>query len=339
MRSTRIGHLAANTEYFLRKKFPGKNILICSGVPANKALLDIFARKIKIVLLPKWKSLQYITRKITRSPAKVFFKELPFGDDDYILWNTTKTEHFFTLNEEKRGKELLSKIGVEEGWHICFHSRDASYLDSRWKIGDSYHTYRNSDINSFLNAAEYIVQQGGYAIRMGSKVDAALLINNPEIIDYATLYRVDFGDVYIIAKCKFFLGTTSGLICIAYMFDIPLAMANLLPLYMPPPRQYDLYIPKKIWDVGRKKYLSAQEMMDITLQHCVNPEKYGLQIIDNSSEEITDLCKEMNERLDKKWVERYTDLQEQYKMITGIVAPSMIGSLFLAKNKWFLEVS
>ena len=76
MRSTRIGHLAANTEYFLRKKFPGKNILICSGVPANKALLDIFARKIKIVLLPKWKSLQYITRKITRSPAKVFFKEL-----------------------------------------------------------------------------------------------------------------------------------------------------------------------------------------------------------------------------------------------------------------------
>ena len=64
--------------------------------------------------------MQYITRRIAYSPAKFLFRELPFGDDDYYLWNSTKTENSFTIDEEKRGKELLSKVGVKNGWFI-FH--------------------------------------------------------------------------------------------------------------------------------------------------------------------------------------------------------------------------
>jgi putative glycosyltransferase (TIGR04372 family) len=43
---------------------------------------------------------------------------------------------------------------------------------------------------------------------------------NTKIIDYASKYRTDFGDIYLPAKCKFFLGNTAGIYQVSTIFDI-----------------------------------------------------------------------------------------------------------------------
>ena len=90
------------------------------------------------------------------------------------------------------------------GWFICFHSRDSTYLNNKWDKGDFPHSYRNCSINNFIKSVEYVNQQRGYGIRMGSEVSSPLKVNNLMIIDYAVNNRSDFGDIYLPAKCKFF---------------------------------------------------------------------------------------------------------------------------------------
>ena len=48
---------------------------------------------------------------------------------------------------------------------------------------------------------------------------------NHGIIDYATRYQSDFGDIYMSARCKFFLGSEGGLITIPWIFNVPVAYA------------------------------------------------------------------------------------------------------------------
>lgn len=63
---------------------------------------------------------------------------------------------------------------------------------------------------------------------MGSKVQKKLTnIDNPKIIDYATKYRSDFADIYLSAKCKFFVGCSAGILCVPYIFHVPVIQANV----------------------------------------------------------------------------------------------------------------
>jgi putative glycosyltransferase (TIGR04372 family) len=268
------------------------------------------------------------------------------NSNEYYEFNNFKFILYFAKEEEILGKQHLKKMGIgENDWFVCFHSRDPSYLGE----GSEYHDYRDSDINNYLPAAEYIAEQGGYAIRMGSVVDKPLpKERHPRIIDYAIDYRSDVMDIYLSAHCKFFLGNTAGLFLVSTIFDVPAACANFLPLEYTPLRSGDLFIPKKMWSRDKKKLLTYKEILDSGAGLYLESKQYenaGIEVIENSSDEILELAREMNMLLDKNYesMEEDEELQRRY---ISLFRPNhhcygtqaRIGIYFLRKNIELLDL-
>tara|TARA_Y100000034_G_scaffold59406_1_gene72277 strand:+ start:11050 stop:11985 length:936 start_codon:yes stop_codon:yes gene_type:complete len=276
-----------------------------------------------------------------------FYQHLPFNNNEFYLLNNRKNGLKFDAAEQKYGKLLLKKMGVN-GWYICFHSRDSSYLFGKNNLKNwSYHDYRDCDVKNYLGAGEYIANKGGHALRFGSVVSKKLPKSlNSKIIDYASKFRTDFGDVYLPANCKFFLSNTSGPYLAATMFDVPVAMANVVPLKYLPFRKGDLFIPKKIWSKRQKRFLTFDEIVNSDIIDYDTGELYsgsGLKLVENSYDEIRDLAQEMNERIDGVWKETLEDkrLQKKFWSLYGKSAhaqgcPARIGAKFLRENKHLL---
>ena len=71
-------------------------------------------------------------------------------------------------------------------------------------------------------ACKYLASKGIFVIRMGAKVKNKLNYSNEKIIDYATNgMRNEFMDIYIVAKCYFWITTDTGLDNVAKLFRKP----------------------------------------------------------------------------------------------------------------------
>ena len=345
---SQIGHLAANTELFLRRlKYANyydkeNNIYIglCNHFPvSNRQLLNMYKRDNYIIESRILKGLFNTWIKKTE-----FYHIPPMNSNEYYEFNNYTNILNFTEEEKILGKQLLKEMGIgEKDWFVCFHSRDSEYL------GSCYHDYRDSDINNYMLAAEYIAEKGGYALRMGAVVDKPLpKERHPKIIDYATEYRSDFMDIYLAAHCKFFLGNTAGIFLVYTVFNIPVACANIVPLEYPPFRTGDLFIPKKMWSRDKKRFLTYKEILDSGAGLYLESKQYenaGIEVVENSSDEILELAREMNMRLDKNYESTDEDEELQRKYIS-LFKPNnhcygtqaRIGTYFLRKNIELLDL-
>lgn len=360
--TARIGHLAGNTDLFLRRiqlsmiKKRKRLIIVSDTPPANKQLLKMFKRVMSIKQIP-FIFFQEISETFSKPESILnkldLYKNLPLDSNEYYEWENAKPNLFFTKFEEQKGQKLLKKMNIK-GEFICFHSRDSVYLNKKYKVDKkckenwSYHDYRDSNIGNYLKAVQYITSKGNYAIRMGQYVAKKLPdLKNKKIIDYATYYRTDFGDIYLPTKCKFFLGSPSGIMQASQIFNVPVAWANVIPFETPPWSSRDLYIPKKIWSIKKKRFLTFREILDSGIGMLVDGQKYataGLKVVENSPEEIYDLAKEMNERLDGTWKTAKEDeeLQKKFKSLFKpnslcYGCPARVGAKFLRENKKLLE--
>lgn len=356
LRVERIGSLATDTDMFLRrlqlKKNSGEQDVFYIGIAdskiANRQLLKMF-KPYFFTILPN----AFVFNIITNSnilKKSAFYEVASYKATEFYEYNNTEINLHFTSSEEDKGKELLNEMNVNS-WFICFHSRDPTYLyaevDS--SIDWSYHNYRNSDIKNYLCAAKYITDVGGFALRMGSVVaDKLPDLNNPRIIDYASYYRTDFGDIYLHAKCKFSLGDTAGIWTLPTAFHVPVACVNHLSTFdITPYRKGDLFIPKKVWSVEEKRFLTFREILESDVCRFFSGEQFskaGLVVVENTAEEILDLTKEMNERLDGtfEYTKEDEELQNKYHSLIQphhrcYGTPARIGAKFLRQNKELLE--
>ena len=259
----RIGHLVMNTEVFLRRReynTDKKRYLgIASDKPCNERYLCLIKGRLHVLQIKKSVYDNLLFRALSSDKCilgmlKLFY-ELPYDYNEYIEFNLKKTLSF-TPEEEEEGKRLLKKLGINS-WYVCVHNRDKAYLGE-----NDGQSFRNCSIKNYMKAMEYITKKGGYVIRIGAKVEDALNTANPKIIDYATKYRTDFGDVYLSSHCKFFLGNTSGLQCIAVCFDVPVIYANQIPPQIPY-HMYDSFLQKKIYSNKEQRYLTIKEMFEL----------------------------------------------------------------------------
>jgi len=216
-------------------------------------------------------------------------------------------------------------------------------LRQKW----AYHDYRDSDIRNYLKAAEYLASLGIFAIRMGSIVEYPIETSNHRIIDYSTHYRSDFMDIYLSGNCKFFLGCNAGLHCVAQAFGVPVAAANWIPIKEALLSKHDIFIPMKLWSIEEKRFFTFREIITSGIQDFVRTEEYtnaGIEVVENSPDEILALAKEMNARIDNVWVatEEDRELQQRYRSLFqpghfsyGFL--SRIGTEFLRQNSELLE--
>lgn len=356
--SSRIGHLAHDNEVFLRKRRLGiikkdaRFIGIAAKEVCNQALLRILQRYMTIIQIPQPRLLRSFTKIVATqsilSRGKLFYV-FPPTFNALSAYNHLEPSLSFTTEEEQQGKTLLETMGVK-GWFICFHSRDSRHMEKFLNKGDHGHDFRNSKIENYLPASEYIASRGGYALRMGATVEQKLPpLRSEKVIDYASQYRTELGDIFLPAKCKFFLGSTSGIINVSYIFNVPVAHVNFVPITNPlPPGKNDLFIPKKIWSVKDNRPLTFREMLESPLiaswQFRQFREEDGLIPIENTAEEILELVREMNERLEGTWKSTPQDeaWQVRFKALFAGAEnlrafPSRIGADFVRKNKHLLD--
>jgi putative glycosyltransferase (TIGR04372 family) len=255
----------------------------------------------------------------------------------------------FTSEEEIQGQQLLAEMGIKQGdWFVCFHARDSAYHGSRYSGGFSHHDFRDASIDNYLAAAHYIAELGGYAIRMGAAVAKPLPKHRHfRIIDYAIDSRNDFMDIYLSARCKFFLGSTSGLYLISTIFGVPTANANYVPIDQTPPCAHDLFIPKKLFSIEKGRFLTFSEIFDSEIATYNSSEQFakaGIRVVENTSDEILGLASEMYARLsgvritkeEVKIREKYFSRQRPYN--SCYYGPPIICVDFLKRNLGLLNL-
>lgn len=260
-----------------------------------------------------------------------------------------------TEEEEKEGEEKKRIMGLK-GIYVCASSRDALYLKTTYPTRDcTYHDYRDSDINQLNLSAGYLSDKNIALIRMGRYVKDTVNFDN--CIDYANHYYDELMDIILSRDCKFYVGDPNGLLFLPMVLNRPVAIKNMTPVFLDsesfPYNPFNLFIFKKYYIKSENRFLSIKEMMQAEKKCRYDGHKYaelGIEMIENSAEEILDLVAEMNERLDGKWVETTedVDLQRQFQTICaewwqqehyqkGTMLRMRVGAAFLRDNRFLLD--
>lgn len=317
--SLRIGHFAANTELYLCERDAGINV-------PKQRYVDIFHmahrpicnRQLEIMwkrtlnIWPSWVLGPIIlANRIIAGGAIHEIGENTRGDRDvHNLLDQFPPHLEFSPKEEASGAASLREMGIPEGVRfVCFIVRDSSYLDSiplYRHLDLSYHSYRDCNIQNYVLAAEELAERGYYVIRMGAKVKEAFNVKHPNIIDYAfNGMRSDFMDIYLGAKCTFCVTVGTGFDSIPFIFRRPIVDTNFVPLgFCSTSSNRFLHITKHHYSIAENRTLTLKEIFDKGLGCSYATNKYsskGVQLLENTPEEIRDVVVEMYDRLNDNW--------------------------------------
>ncbi len=262
----------------------------------------------------------------------------------------TKPHLTFTQEEAQAGKKLLKDIGIpENAFYVCFHARDSKYKNViNSKMDWSYHDFRDANIKNYLLMAEKLTMKGIYMVRMGAEVSEQLNTENPMIIDYPVKYRSEFMDLYIGSNSKFYITSLTGNNIIPTLFRKPTLLVNVIPyniIYYW--TEYDLFLPKKLWLSKENRFLSFREIFESEVHsyfHSIKFARDGIEVIENTPEEIAAAALEIHERLNRTWASTEEDevLQRRFWLLykqegLNINGSARIGTSFLRQNKKLLE--
>lgn len=239
---------------------------------------------------------------------------------------------------------------------VCLHVRDSTYLRRTQPRADySYHDYRDWLADSLLPAIRELTDRGYCLVRMGAAVDGAFPLAGENILDYAlSEHRSDEMDLYLASRCAFWLGAASGLADVSMAFRRPQLFVNFVsPLIPGEPRitvfEHSLWIFKKYWSRARGRLMTFREILDTGAGGLYRSEEFsaaGIELIDNSPQEIRDATLEMLGRLNGTWKESAEDcaLQGRFWSLWGEAARQhaaqarvLIGARFLSANPELLN--
>ena len=314
--STRIGHFAGNTEMYLYERDACINVprqshidLFYMGGPICNQQLAIMWKRV-LCVWPSW-ILTPISRVNHLIPGGVVHEignNTQSDRDVYNLRDKYPPYLEFTPEEEDQGESRLREMGLPTKTpFVCLSMRDSAYLAKHIPDVDfSYHNYRDSDIQSYVLAAEELADRGYFIIRMGANVSEAINTTHPRVVDYATNgMRSDFMDIYLSAKCEFFLSTGEGIICVPKLFRRPIVVVNMVPIGYFYTYYSDLVgITKHHYLIAENRELNLREIFNQSVGFCLETTGYsskGVELIENTPEEIRDVVIEMVERLNGTW--------------------------------------
>jgi len=334
LQSTRIGHFAMNPEVFLCQRDAGMR---------PRRHIDVFYHPRPVCndqLRKMWDRVLFVTRlaepvdALNRLIPGYESHVVPLGTDREVhgLMASSATHLSFTKDEENKGREELRLLGIPEGtpW-VCVHNRDSAYLQKSITNHDwSYHDCRNASIGNYMEAAKELARRGYSVVRIGAPVQEELpLTGNPRIIDCTGTRRSDFLDIFLAANCRFFLAGNSGPAAVSEAFRRPIAWANMRILSVDSMNPKDLFIPKHWWLHDEHRCLTLPEILRSGLTKYDNTAEYaaaGIELVENTPDEIMDLAVEMDERLSGTWrgTKEDEDLQERFWSLFRSTGPHVI---------------
>lgn len=354
--TSRIGHFAADTEVYLCEREAGLlgrrtlDIFYHGSPVSNRQLKKMWDRRLRVSALAN--RLDQLNKWLPRGEAHRIPWRSNQDRDVHGLLDRTQPHLEFTSQEERWGVEQLEQMGIgPDTPFVCFHSRDSAYLDTVLQppLSDSWrrHDYRDSDVQNYLPAAEELARRGYFAVRVGAVVKKPLETTNPAIIDYTSMHRTDFLDIYLGAKCTFYVGSGDGLAAIPMVFRRPIVWINYVPFeFAHTWSSQELFIPKKYWLHDEQRFMSFREILESGVGRFTRAYQYddaGIDLVENTPQEISAAVMEMDGRVKNAWhtTGEDEDLQQQFWSLFDISDlnrefRSRIGADFLRENRHWL---
>ena len=329
--NSRIGHFATNTELsYLTTKAPQNKF----GLRPLHLFFFESKKSANLFLETLWR------RKLTVLPQDLgwliydFAKRLPMSkiaaqssvDDTNGLLVATEATLTFSSNEQTEGNRFLRKLGLSPNdKFVCLNVRDEVFLRQSEPIGWtknrdwSYHNYRDSDISTYVQAAEALAEMGYTVFRMGALVKEPLVSKHPRVIDYAANgMRTEFLDIFLGAHCTFCISTGTGWDSVPTIFRRPIMFVNHLPIFGSSAITLPIMLyPKLLVD---QRTLTAQSLTELIQKDLVTPSNTaayadaGVEIRDLSSEELVEAVTEMAQRVEGTFVETPEQKEMQAKL-------------------------
>jgi putative glycosyltransferase (TIGR04372 family) len=236
-----------------------------------------------------------------------------------------------------QSQDKLKEFGLSQSdWFVGLHIRD----------GGKTPALRNQQVSNYLPAIKEITDKGGWVIRIGGTEMPPLPIM-PRVIDLTTqpnaLREVH---LFVLAKCKFFIGTCSGPQFFPSLFGVPTLFTNQIG----PGRsiltfsQHSIHLPKHCV-MGDGREVGLYEMFnspfgfgELTLKEFADRD---IHIQENTSEEIRQAVVEIFSRIDGTYLDDDTDLDKRVAEIRSEfwwTSKGRIASSYLRENEsWFLN--
>lgn len=333
---TNIGHFwgleTFVKEVTLRRSEYKAGLLVCAQRPANPALFSYFENYIRAVTEPVEASWLHSMPEehfwvsehagILSGSMAIVRKPLALLDEE---WNQSGRGPLLTLrpDHEEFGWKTMESLGIPRGsWFVSFHARSMGF----YEVGNfgKHNEFRNASIENYISAFKLITDRGGWILRMG---DASMpkLPPMPGVIDYAhTKAKSDWMDVFLWAKCRFFLGTQSGPQNIPPMFGVPVVMVNMTSILalMQFLLRRDIAIVKHHWSIDEKRNLSFRETLEepygSVFSNANLLRKHRIELTENSPDEIEEAVAEMLQRLEGTYELSDAELAAQQQLISMI---------------------
>jgi putative glycosyltransferase (TIGR04372 family) len=182
-------------------------------------------------------------------------------------WTEKSLEPLLKLDKEElqNGDTRLQSLGVPKGgWYVGLHVREGGFYNEA-QGGSNEH--RNARIEDYLPAIKEVTGRGGWVVRLGDVSMLPLPEDIPGVIDYAlSTEKSEEMDMFLLATCRFIIGTTTGLTTAAQCFGTPMVLVNCLS------GDWQLwtgnidFITKLIYDTRQRRHLSYREVYTESFQ-------------------------------------------------------------------------
>ena len=299
--SIRIGHFVMDSVHqILAKDFPREGYkLISFEEPTANNYWATYIKRHGNSIIKQWsKYLVYWNIKIPGGKDHMLASSLTISGDMHGLLEKSNLNLTFRENENEEGKSWLNSKGWHEGEKfVCLIVRDSAYLETHEELGVfnwSYHDYRDSPVEDYLPALDWLTDQGVWVIRMGKTMKNQIKSENKKIIDYAFLEdKNDFLDIWLFANCDLCISTGTGPDAVSNIFRRPSLYLNFLPLSHIVSWSNAMTVPKKILWKESGKVLSLKEYIKNTFtEDIVKPKNKNIEIKNLSRDEILTSVKE-----------------------------------------------
>jgi putative glycosyltransferase (TIGR04372 family) len=176
---------------------------------------------------------------------------------------------------------------------------------------------------------------------MGVVVEKPFNSSNPKIIDYANSnLRTDFMDIYLGAKCSFCITTVTGFMDLPCLFRKPMViLENRFGTIYTHNEKYLLLTKHHILK-KEKRRLSLSEIFSYGVAYAEYKQTFeqkGIELVENTSEEIKDIVLEMVDNLENKKKLNHED-EELQKIFRNLFASNVKRFNYLKESKRYQSI-
>lgn len=305
LRNDRVGHLVADgTEQVVRyrKRQPNETRLYFFeySVSCNQQFEKMLRRSLPV----KSRALRHIANWLQRLPGgsmHIVPSSYTRSRDTEGLYRDGNAAIPFAPDEDAVALEWLKSKGWTEGEpFICLLIRDSAFTmhdpvanygleadASAW----AYHSYRNSEVATYVSAIEWLNAQGVWVLRMGRIMEREAPHSHQRFIDYAfDPTQNDLLDIWLFAHASAVISTGTGLDVLATIYRRPLLMINFPNVSQIWSWCHCISYPKKLRNALSGRPLTLTEQLKARYFTVEDFQSRQIEWVDLTSSEILNAC-------------------------------------------------